>query len=468
MRISVSKHIIVIFFLVVGTINGFSQQRLGFQDYMTLVRSFHPVALQAALNEEIGKQNLRAARGGFDPALYSNIGQKYFENDQYYSLVDAGLKVPTWFGLDFYAGFEQNSGVNLNPERKTPENGLAYAGVSLPVGQGLFIDQRRADVRQAQLFEQITYEEQRLMLNSVLRAASNAYWNWFAAYEIVQIFEKGVELAQERFEGIRESAIQGDLAIIDTVEAFILVQNRLIGLEDALLSFRNAGQELSVFLWADNLIPLEITDELVPEKNNDLKDFIVDELITNTFDSLINNHPIMLQNQLTIGQLEIERRWKAEQLKPVVNLKYNFLNEPVAGAVINGATLNNYNWGLQFYMPLFLRKERGQLNLTKLKILDAELDLENQRLGLKAAVQKSVNTWETTREQVLIFESAVVNLERLLNAEISKFDVGESSIFLINTREDNFINGQIRLTNLIANNQKALVDISFQLGILGD
>lgn len=208
MRISVSKHIIVIFFLVVGTINGFSQQRLGFQDYMTLVRSFHPVALQAALNEEIGKQNLRAARGGFDPALYSNIGQKYFENDQYYSLVDAGLKVPTWFGLDFYAGFEQNSGVNLNPERKTPENGLAYAGVSLPVGQGLFIDQRRADVRQAQLFEQITYEEQRLMLNSVLRAASNAYWNWFAAYEIVQIFEKGVELAQERFEGIRESAIQ--------------------------------------------------------------------------------------------------------------------------------------------------------------------------------------------------------------------------------------------------------------------
>lgn len=246
------------------------------------------------------------------------------------------------------------------------------------------------------------------------------------------------------------------------------MQNRLIGLEDALLSFRNAGQELSVFLWADNLIPLEITDELVPEKNNDLKDFIVDELITNTFDSLINNHPIMLQNQLTIGQLEIERRWKAEQLKPVVNLKYNFLNEPVAGAVINGATLNNYNWGLQFYMPLFLRKERGQLNLTKLKILDAELDLENQRLGLKAAVQKSVNTWETTREQVLIFESAVVNLERLLNAEISKFDVGESSIFLINTREDNFINGQIRLTNLIANNQKALVDISFQLGILGD
>lgn len=468
MRFSLPQYSLFLCLLVFNFSPVLSQQIMGFQDFMTLVRNFHPVALQAALNEEIGKQNLRAARGGFDPALYSNIGQKYFENDQYYSLIDAGLRVPTWFGLDLYAGFEQNNGVNLNPERKTPESGLAYAGVSLPVGQGLFIDQRRADVRQAQLFEQITFEEQRLMLNSVLRSASNAYWDWFAAYEIVQIFEKGVELAEERFQGIRESALQGDLAIIDTVEAYILVQNRLIGLEDALLSFRNAGQELSVFLWADNLIPLEITDELVPEKNNDLKDFIVDELITNTFDSLINNHPVMLQNQLTLDQLEIERRWKAEQLKPVVNLKYNFLNEPVAGAVINGATLNNYNWGLQFYMPLFLRRERGQLNLTKLKIRDAELDLENQRLGLKAAVQKSVNTWETTREQVIIFESAVDNLDRLLSAEINKFDVGESSIFLINTREDNFINGQISLTNLIASNQKALVDISFQLGILGD
>ena len=444
------------------------ERYLNFNQYIEIVKENHPIALRAKLNPEFGEAAVRAARGGFDPQVFTNIGQKYFQNDQYYSLVDAGLKVPTWFGLDVYGGFEQNNGVNLNPERKTPSNGLVYAGVSLPVGQGLFIDQRRADLRQAQLFEKISEEEQRLMINELLLKASNAYWDWFAAYENVRIFEEAVRVAEERFEGVRMSALMGDVSIIDTVEAIIQVETREVRRQQAVLRFKNATQQLSVFLWQDGTVPLEIDDNVLPSDNQVLTDYILDAEIEGEIDSLINIHPAIIQNRYYLDQLEIERRWKAEQLKPVLNLKYNALNEPLNDNVIAGYSLNNYNWGLQFYMPIFLRRERGELAITKLKIRDANLDLENQFAEFMANTNMAINNWKTSTQQLELYRSTVNNMETLLNGERTRFEVGESSLFLVNAREESFINGQVELIRLITKNQKSLIDISYQLGVLGD
>lgn len=444
------------------------QQYFSFDEFITLVKNYHPISRQADISIERGEANLRSARGGFDPQAFTNIGQKYFDNDQYYSIVDAGLKVPTWFGIELYTGFEQNNGVNLNPERKTPSNGLMYAGISVPIGRGLFIDQRRADLRKAQIFQNITKEEQRIILNDLMFNAAQVYWDWFASYEIVTVFDDAVRVAAERFEGVKSNALFGDVPIIDTVEAFIQVQNRTIQLKEAELNFKNQSERLSVFLWGEGYVPLEIDEGVVPTRNDDVKKYILDEMVTNQIDSLVKNHPILLQGKLRLDQLEIERRWKAEQLKPVLNLKYNALNEALTDDIISGYSINDYNWGLQFSMPLFLRRARGDLKLTKLQIEDQEMALQHQEQSIEMLIQTAMNTWEVTTDQVALFERNVRSMEQLLNAEMRRFDFGESSLFLVNAREESFINGQIELARRIAANQKALVSISYQLGVLSD
>ena len=134
---TVKKYIFISIYLFIS-FPAFSQidtvQVLTFESFMEIVREHHPVARQADLQIVKGEGKLMKARGSFDPKLYNNLGQKYFEGKEYFSLLDAGLKVPTWFGVELKAGLEQNRGIYLDPENNTPSSGLWYAGISLPVG----------------------------------------------------------------------------------------------------------------------------------------------------------------------------------------------------------------------------------------------------------------------------------------------------------------------------------------------
>jgi outer membrane protein TolC len=53
-----------------------------------------------------------------------------------------------------------------------------------------------------------------------------------------------------------------------------------------------------------------------------------------------------------------------------------------------------------------------------------------------------------TQSQVLLYQSNVNNLQRLLRAEEEKFSLGESSMFLVNTRETKLLESQQKLAEL--------------------
>lgn len=463
-----AKRISLLFFLLVVCVSTQAQQIMSFEDFMTLVKENHPISKQANLEIEKGEAKLLSAKGGFDPQLFTNIGQKYFKNDQYYSLINSGLKIPTWFGLSAEGGVEQNNGVNLNPERKTPSNGLVYAGLSLSVGQGLFIDKRRADLRKAQIYENITVQERRSILNKLLLSASKAYWDWFKSYQLVRIYEEGLNLAQERFQGIKESVIAGDKPPIDTVEALIQVQSRSLELQEAKREFFNQTGWLNVYLWSPDGAPYELEETVVPTPIKEIEATLFNDSIQNQLSTMIQQHPVMLKNQLKIRQLEIERRWKIEQLKPVLNIKYNAINEPINQDLIAGYSMNNYNWGLQFYMPILLRKGRGELKMTNIKLRDQLLQLDLEQEQLTFNVKAAINDWQSYSLQLETINNNVENLNLLLNGEKRKFEIGESSLFLVNSRESKYIKGLIDQAKIVTLNQKSLIEISYRLGTLGD
>ena len=142
-------------------------------DLIRLVLTRHPVARQADLQIRRGAATRLAARGGFDPKLYADLDQKYFDDKSYFSHLEGGMKVPAWFGAEVKAGFEQYSGSYLNPERTVPAGGLVAAGVNLSLGQGLWIDQRRATLFTARLYQQATVVERQLILNDLLFDATS-------------------------------------------------------------------------------------------------------------------------------------------------------------------------------------------------------------------------------------------------------------------------------------------------------
>ena len=355
--------------------------------------------------------------------------------------MNSSFKIPTWYGIEVKAGFDNSEGIYLNPQNTLPNQGLTSFGISVPLGQGLLINQRMADVRKAKMQVQLSQAERKLEAIAVLYDASVAYFNWKRNYDEVQLYKVYQKNAQIRFKGIESLIQQGDKPAIDSVEAGIIVKNRTLSLEDSELKLAKAKLELSNYLWLDNSIPLELSDALIPESK--LATTIQETLRTNDLqnqDFSITNHPKINALERKIDMLNVDRKLKANALLPKIDLSYSYLSEP---SYIDNYQFNDYKIGVNFAFPLFLRKERGGLKLAQFKVQETQyaLSLERVQLTNKITAQKTEIT-SLTKQRSLI-EGLVKNNETMLQSEERLFSFGESSLFLINTRENNLVSAQL-------------------------
>ena len=437
------------------------------ETFVRLVLENHPMARQAALRNEFGDASVRGARGGFDPMAVANYSEKRYDGTDYFDLLDVGLKVPTWFGVELIGGFQDNSGVYLDPQNTTTGDGLVKAGAEVSIGQGLFIDQRRATLRKAQAYQRGTEAERQEMLNALLLDALNDHTDWVVAFEQLRISDTAVVLAERRFDQVRGSFQGGDRPGIDTLEAFLQVQDRQMRQQQAQLNFRNSALRLSNHLWDDTQRPLELQPGVVPVLT-DLASPIVFALADSAIDRAIETHPKLLRTRAKLDQFEVDTRYRAELLKPQLDLQYLWLGG--AGAVNNeaGTTLlgEGHQLGVGFKMPLLLRKERGELSLAKLRLPDAELGLERDRTMIRNKVLERLNDIATYRRQTDLGADMVTNYSRLLSGESQRFSLGESSLFLVNGREVPLIESRLKQVEYLAKLRKAYFSLDHDAGTL--
>ncbi|MFV8335989.1 TolC family protein [Flavobacterium sp. RSP29] len=418
-----------------------TSKELTYTEFLGYVKKYHPLVKNANLEINKAQANLMMARGGFDPKIEVDFSKKQFKDREYYSILNSSFKIPTWYGIEIKAGFDNSEGVYLNPQNTLPNQGLTSLGVTVPLGQGLFINQRMADVRKAKMQMQLSQAERKMQAIAVLYDASLAYFNWKKNFNEVQLYEEYKNNAQIRFNGIQSLIKQGDKPAIDSVEAGIIVKNRILNLEDSKLKLAKAKLELANFLWLENNIPFEISDELIPETQ--LEFTIQESLKTNDLlntDFSITNHPKVNALQSKIDMLNVEKKLKANMLLPKIDVGYSYISEP---SYIDNYQFEDYKIGLNFYFPLFLRKERGSLKLAKYKVQESEfiLDLEKVQLTNKINAQK-MEIESLLRQKVLI-KGLVEDNVIMLKSEERLFSFGESSLFLINTRENNLVLAQL-------------------------
>lgn len=431
---------------------------LSYEDFITQVMEYHPLAFRADIIQSAGESGVLQARGAFDPKLFGNASQKYFEDKQYYSHITGGLKIPTWFGISGEAGYMLNDGLYLNPEQRVPNAGLWYAGIRLELGNGLIIDQRRAEFEKAKLNRASSELERKIALNELRRNASIAYWKWQQTYNEVRVYEMAFRNASERYQAVKDAAIFGDRPKIDTVEALMSVQNREISLRKAQTSYDNATLKLEMFLWTDGVIPLEV-DNAVPAKSDPESMILASEVM----DSLVTNHPYLQIIDLELQQRQVDLQLKREQLKPQLTLKYNAINEPVNNNPLTDYSPANYTWGATFSYPILTRKERGGVQLANLKLEDQKLKNAMSAVELDYKINSTLNNFNLALQQMILSEQLVTNNETMYNAETTLFGLGESSVFMINSRENSWIKSQVEYIQSVSYYQMALSDLNFQL-----
>ena len=450
---------LVIWMLLLGMgMQTAAQKVLTEEEFTSIVLKYHPIAKGAEIEVRVAKADILANRGAFDPRFTNTRGRKEFSGITYYEYGISEIQIPTWYGIDLYAGTERIDGARINPEETV--GSITYMGISLQPLQNLLIDKRRAALLQAKNFHLLSQVQRRIIINDLLKEALYSYWDWWEKHQVYKIVNTALQNSQNRFALVKGAYRGGDRPGIDTLEAYTQVQTFEIRLSEAYQNLRVAQLQLSAFLWTENNGQTQLPVDAIPQNYEQPKNLVLAEIINAS-----TSHPELAQYDLKLKSLQIYKRLAFQSLLPELKINYNQTGYDFQ-KTLNGTWFdNNYRYGVSLSVPLRLSEGRGNFQRTKLQIQSTQLQLANKQVQVYTKLMQFFTDLQQTESQLQMQNQLLLNTNRLQRGEETKFANGESSLFLINSREQKTIEAEQKTIELKAKTQKAAVGLRWSAGI---
>jgi outer membrane protein TolC len=293
----------------------------------------------------------------------------------------------------------------------------------------------------------------------LINEATASYWKWAKAYEILQVYRQAMVAAELRLNAVKSYVEFGDRPGIYITEASMQFQNRQLNYQQALLDWQNESLKLAVYIWERGFIPLEL-DGGVP---NYISEEIEGMDVLFDIDTVIANHPLAELNELDIARQQVDLRLKREYLKPKLTLEYRALNEPISDGFFSEYNTADYTWGAKVSYPIFTRRERADVKIGELKVDSQKLKGAEINAKLEYQLRAARNTIENLVGQYDIIQETIVAANDLLDAEEELFDNGESSLFMINSRELKFLEVRIKQIELASKVEISKSELNYGL-----
>ncbi|MBK8851735.1 MAG: TolC family protein [Saprospiraceae bacterium] len=411
---------------------------LGYDVFIRQIRDYHPLSLKADLLVDAANAGLLEAKGGFDPILDFKKADKNFSGTTYYDKNALSLKWPTPWAVQLNTGIERAEGVYLDPE--TTVGTISYLGLDLPLLKGLWMDERRAALQMAKQNRNQSEEARILAYNQVVSSAAQAYWTWLEKYEVWRLTTDTWQLAEQRKNLLRTLFVNGDRSEADTMELFIQVNQLRMQRDERRTEYLNASLQLSNFVWRETLFDSLMTGKIFPVKTDWQRGEEEGLKLALSNVPLLSN-PAVKWYEFKLKALEIEQRYKKQMLLPELNLSTRLLskNSYQFSGLDRFYFTENYLLGVQFKMPLLLREGRGALQKTKIKIRDTQWDMQLKVRDLANKENALTNELALLVGQIENISALIQAQSRLYALEISRFNLGESSVFLVNAREQKLL-----------------------------
>ena len=435
------------------------------ENFIDQIRLYHPVAKQANILIDKASAELLSARGGFDPTFDLYGSRKTFEGKNYFYYTNPELKIPTPIGIDLKTGIEDNGGDFLESEATRGRS--SYVGIEIPLANGLMMDKRRAMLQQAKIFQNQSEQERLVIYNDLLFDAYTTYWEWTGSYQLYKIYANYVQVAARRLQLVKITFSYGDRAMSDTVEANAQLQSFRLLQSEALLELNNRSLEMSEYLWRNDGSPYLLPINFVPDTVQ-FEMLIPLKSIDILIEQVAESHPEIRSYQYKLQDLAVERKLNFQSLLPVANVRANLLSRDyyIYNETNPGFLENNYRLGLSIKMPLLFRQGRGEYRLTQLKIKETNLQLIDKTWLLQTKIRQYYNEALLLQDQLRISVNMNRDFNFLLKNEELRFFQGESSLFLINSRENKVLEMQQKLIELRIKYLKAEYSIDWASGII--
>lgn len=423
-----------------GSLHAQDVTALAERAFLRQVLLYHPVVLSEELETERVRQNVQVARAAFDPVWMSDWSTKEFEGKAYYDYQRTSFSWQAPPGIKFRAGAERNRGDFVNPEFNTPADGLYFAEVAIPLGEGLFRSEAQTRLQKARVDADRAMSQLELTTRHVVLHAAELYWNWVAADREIALRREIESLAEERFGQINIRFRQGLATGMDTLEAytqFLQREGERLNSEQNLEAwYQTAGN----MIWEDELFrayrngKLSVDSQWVS---------VVDPVNHVNRSPLVNPMMEIIDQQMKAARLDYAMA--RERLKPDLHFKAGALAPQGSYSITGNSTV----FGLSAYIPLISRRERAEVKMTGIRMNQLELTISARERELIQQFEQFSAQLTMLQEQVSIAGENVTNARELLRMETKLLLFGESTLILVNLRETNYINAQLQYINVL-------------------
>lgn len=447
--------ILSIFLVPYSQVYSQNDNTLTYSEYLKIVLEEHPIIKTAELNTDFGEARMLYANGLLDPLITASWKQKDFDKKLYYQIYGGKLDLPTRYGVSVVAGYDNTDGQFLNPQNSSQPDGLFYVGLEVDLLQGLLVNERSATLDKADIILEMSENERQLEILELLYQAIENYFNWQMYNEINTTLDSNIALSQLYFSNTKISFENGEKTAIDTLEAFLQYQDVVAMQQKNQIKLLSSRLKIENFLWLDDE-PINLNENTKPEEINiTLANNVID------VDAAVTSHPKLRALNNKREMLEVEQSLKSQKLLPKLKAKYNPLLQVNDNPFNEIASMNNYTFGIGFSMPLLFRSARGNVELAEIKLKEIDYNIDNEIQKMRNKITASWAKQNLLFEQSDLLQRNVEGYKALLDGEQIKFDLGESSVFLLNKRQEKYIDSQIKLIKTQIEQNKAALEFYY-------
>jgi outer membrane protein, heavy metal efflux system len=440
-----------------------SEQILDLEDFLDSVLERFPLIVAAEQERFIAEGRMRTALGAFDVtwrnrAMIRPLG--FYEVRRFDSMLE---KPAETLGMNLFAGYRRGTGHFPVYEGKdvTTDGGEFRAGVELPLMRNRDIDQRRGGLRTADLGMSLAEQSIALQKIDVVLRASFAYWNWVATGKTTEIIKSLLVTAQLRDDGIRERVLQGDLPEFERKDNLRNVLERESQLVRAERNFQEASIQLSLFfrdergntiLPIKNQLPRAFPPAVLPD--------VMDE--NELYERALRSRPELRTIQLEQDQNTVEIELAENEFSPRLDFLME-VSKDVGGRdrTREQAELES---GFFFEVPIERRQARGRMESARAKALQITNQEKFFREQILADVQDALSAIRNAKGQIEIVQQEVKFAEELEEGERIRFRAGESTILIVNLREQATADTAVRRVDALAEYHKSEALLKASIG----
>jgi outer membrane protein TolC len=359
-------------------------------------------------------------------------------------------------------------------------------GVTQPILRGRKTDPQRSEIQIRRKRADVSDVDYKIKVIDIVTRVEQGYWDLVAARADVVVQGDSVNLAREQLAVNHRLIDSGTLAPVELAASEAELERRLDNLYTSTATLTAVENNLkllltpdrSVPLWSEEILPIESTNPTVPE-TEDLHDAVAQAL----------KHRPELQSMALRQQInEVEKGLNADLRKPQVNVVGTYSLNGLGGTLragdnpftassvlladrVNklsnlagltplpstslgappdflvggyGTALSNVFGGRYpsvqagIQIDLNLRNRTAEANYAQSMIAEKRLRLQQSQIeqGIEAQVRNALQGVQSSRQRIVAAEAGAKAAQEKLESETRLFQTGESTNFLVLTRQN--------------------------------